>query len=643
VRYLTYLSLALALVCIQILIGGVKLVFSLPACVLLALGALIAFSGSRKVIAPPKACAFSALALAGWVTGRALFSPVEYLARSDFFLILAVVLIYFLTVMYFTAARARIVVVGLLLLVALVHVCIGGVQFKQGDNFMLLPGIMRSDYTWRASGFYVCPNHLAGLLEMMTLLALGQACWGNLRWGTRVIAGYCALMCLAGVAITGSRGGYLAIVFGFVVFAALSLWKVQLARRSSFWLIFSGLLLGVGILLGGGLLLMAQSDTLHARLGQIYDPTNPRLLLWKAALMQYHLEPITGTGSGTYLFYGRQFRFPIVQNDPMHVHNDYLELLAEYGLVGAILCGTFIVIHLVSGMAGLRRIVREQIAAAAPDAPVSSPDVALVIGAFSAIAALLLHSVVDFNMHIPANAWVVAFLFGILASPQTPSSASDTNATHTPGWWRWLGLAVAIVLLGFSVKLLPGEIFAEKARVALRDDRNGDALEAAKRGLRWEKKNPFLYGHKAEAEHFLTLTAPDPETARMWDGDAANDYEIALKLFPQDTGLLLKRAQILDLLGRFPEAEDIFQRLFQIDPLFGNVYSYYGLHWQLQRRMQAAELCFRIANRLGETDISSKGLQNIEKLKADPMGQAFISHLSGPQLNLPAEWILREQ
>jgi len=526
-----------------------------------------------------------------------------------------------------------------LLVFALIHIAVGAIQFKRADNFMLLPGIIRPPYEWRASGFYICPNHLAGLLEMMAMLALGQAFWGNHRPRTRVLAGYSALMCLAGLALTGSRGGYLSVVFGLGAFAVFSLWAVQMTRRGSFWLVFAGVLVGAVVVLGGGVFFMSQSETIRERLLQVYDPGNMRPLMWKAALTQYHLAPVAGTGSGTYLFYGRQFRSYTLQSDPMHVHNDYLELLAEYGVIGAILSGIFVLAHLVSGMAGLRNIVRDQLR---PGVPQLSNDLALVVGAFAAIAALLLHSVVDFNMHIPANVLFVAFLFGLLGRPLGDEETESTRPYLPAGWWRWLTVALAVVLLGLSIRLFPAEFFAEKARVALRDDRNADALALARRGVAWEKKNPFLYGYLGEAEHFLTLSAADEATARMLEEDAATDYGLALKLFPRDTGLLLKQAQVLDLLGDFAAAEEVFQRLFVVDPMFGNVYAYYGLHWQLQKRIKEAELCFRIARRLGETDISGKGLQNIERLKADPIAQSVISQSPGISLNLPAEYLLLE-
>ena len=49
---------------------------------------------------------------------------------------------------------------------------------------------------------------------------------------------------------------------------------------------------------------------------------------------------------------------PQVQNDPIHVHCDYLELLVEYGIVGVVLAVGFLVFHLRSGFRGVGEIVR---------------------------------------------------------------------------------------------------------------------------------------------------------------------------------------------------------------------------------------------------------------------------------------------
>ena len=94
--------------------------------------------------------------------------------------------------------------------------------------------------------------------------------------------------------------------------------------------------------------------------------------------------------------------------------------------------------------------------------------------------------------------------------------------------------------------------------MALRDDRNSEALAMARRGIAWEKGNPFLYSYLGEALHFLTLERTRSRGARNLHKDALEAYAHGLKLFPHDTGLLLKQAQVLDLLGRYPEARKTF-------------------------------------------------------------------------------------
>src|SRR5262249_39032723 len=135
-----------------------------------------------------------------------------------------------------------------------------------------------------------------------------------------------------------------------------------------------------------------------------------RIDLWKAAVQQFQLDPIDGTGSGTYLFYGRQFRSASIDSDPVNVHNDYLHLLAEYGILGALGFLFFFGAHLGKGWKNYQRLGPKRIAVSTR---VLSNNLALQIGALSAIAAYIVHSTLDFNLHIPANALLLAFVFGL--------------------------------------------------------------------------------------------------------------------------------------------------------------------------------------------------------------------------------------
>ena len=154
-RYVSLTFFIVALLLMQLLVGGAGLVFSLPATVLLAAAGVLAVGARREPGGRAMAlwAGLAALALGGYVVARTQFSPVVYLARWDLFLTLGALLVYGLTQWWFVRAADRLVVVGFLATLALVHVVVGGIQFKQADDFMLLPGIIRSSWEWRASGF----------------------------------------------------------------------------------------------------------------------------------------------------------------------------------------------------------------------------------------------------------------------------------------------------------------------------------------------------------------------------------------------------------------------------------------------------------------------------------------------------------
>ena len=605
--------LALAFAAIQALIGGAKLVYGLPSYALFAVGGflMLAARPNRDQAGPRLFCLVSTIAFALYVCVRAHFSPVEYQARYDFFMALGALIAYFVGAVHMPGAGRRNSLIAVLLTYAVVHVIVGVLQFTRGDNYMLLPWIYRPDYGWRASGFYICPNHLAGLLEVLGLIALSFCCWGRCRNSLRMLAGYAFAICLAGIAITGSRGGWLSTAFGLLAFAIISFWAVGRLRRHLFLPMLVAGIVGLAVLIGGALTVMKTSDAIRMRLGQVYDPTNMRILLWEAALKQFNLQPVVGTGAGTYIYYGRQFRAKEVQNDPIHAHNDYLELLAEYGLVGAGLCVVFLGAHIYSGVAGMRRVVRRKLE---PAYRMQSNEFALLVGTLSGVAALIAHSTIDFNLHIPANTLLVAFLFGVLANPE----ADAVHQRPARPWQRYVAPATGAVLLAFAVPLIEGEYHGELSRIALRDRMYPEALAHAERALSHEKKNADLYYYRGEAQHFLAFITQDERERFKLHAAAADDFAHGLAVFPQDLRLLLKLGRTLDNLGRFKEAEPFYDRAFIADPNFGNVYAYYGLHLQLQGQLKRAEEFYRKAISLGETEVAPAGLADLKQAAAGP-------------------------
>src|SRR6516164_6599208 len=227
---------ACALGLIQVLIGGTRLIFSLPVYGLLAIvGLMSAMSLRTPKPQPAKLCLASSAIFFGYILTRAFFSPVAYIARSDIYSVLGGLVVYLFIAFICTSAKQRISILLFLLALALVHASIGAIQFRDGSNFMLIPFLQRFDYGRRASGFYVCPNHLAGLLEVLGIFGLSIACWSCYPLWVKILVGYASAVCYLGVVLTGSRGGYLSTITSLVFFGALSLWLSRRSGTTAFW------------------------------------------------------------------------------------------------------------------------------------------------------------------------------------------------------------------------------------------------------------------------------------------------------------------------------------------------------------------------------------------------------------------------
>src|SRR5205085_1751735 len=103
-----------------------------PCCALVALAAILA-----GTIRPAKnasiACVLATMIFAGYLLARNRVSPVDYLARPDFFIVLGALTIYLLVAYYITGSRERMVVATALLILGLGQVVVGAIQFKRGD------------------------------------------------------------------------------------------------------------------------------------------------------------------------------------------------------------------------------------------------------------------------------------------------------------------------------------------------------------------------------------------------------------------------------------------------------------------------------------------------------------------------------
>jgi len=382
----------------------------------------------------------------------------------------------------------------------------------------------------------------------------------------------------------------------------LSLHVVRATRPKAFPRI--ALLIGLLAIaaVGGAILLMNTNELLRQRLSTIpqqvsRDKRDVRIYNWQAALDQIHLDPWLGTGAGSHIRYGRLFRRPQIQSDPIHAHNDYLELLAEYGIAGGLGMAAFLFAHLRSGWRNYRSILREELAHSSEWQPAREDQLALTIGALSAVVAYLVHSVSDFNLHVPGHALIFAFIFGTLAGPAREVKLDGLlRATML---LRWSLPPLALWVLIFAMATFGGEYWAEKARRALRDFQFSDSIKHAQKGLTFHDQNYELYFYLGGAHRGMALLENEA-AARVPHLEAAFEaYAKCIALFPEDEHALTRAAQTLDDLGRFKGAEPIFQTVLQLDPKLAKAHANYARHLAVVGRHDEAEPRMTEARKLG--------------------------------------------
>ena len=573
-----FLLLLAAFVTIQVLIGGTRMVFSLPSYLAIgAAGVLAVLAFRREKPLPNGLCLAATVLFFTYALVRAWLSPVPYIARSDIYSVLAGLVVYLVTAYVLTGPKHRLAFVFCLLVLAIVHVFIGALQFRDASNFMPISWLRRYDYGARASGFYVCPNHLAGLLEVLGIFGASLVCWSRWPVWAKLLLAYAVGICYLGVILTGSRGGYLSTAASLIVFALLSLAVLRQTTGGLFWrvtgaAIVAAFLIGLTVVYAVG-----KSPALSSRAHNTFETSNMRVDLWQAALQQWKLNPVFGTGSATYLYYGRMFRTDRVQADPVYVHNDYLQLLAEYGLVGFLSMVLFAGVHIWRGSQSFRRLGPKRVAVSAQ---LPSNALALNIGALAAIAGYVVHSALDFNLHIPANLLLMAFVFGLLAN----EGIVRESAAATAGWHRLARFALpalGLLLAVQSGRILPGEYFAERARAALRDNQPVAATYFAHRGLSFDSSNPDLHFYLGLARIDNAESFEIPEAAASFYREATIALERARALAPQENIYALELATTLDAQERYEEAEWLFYEVLQRDPRSRSLRRSYEGHLQL--------------------------------------------------------------
>jgi len=373
-----------------------------------------------------------AAALAGWAVVSGAVAGDVGAALAPMALLGAVVAV--LSVCRRATPTEREALAGAAAAIGVVAALVGWV----GVAWRIRPLALEDQALWRAASTLTYANATAALLVPLALVSLA---WSAARPGRWAPAAATSVL-LVGTAATLSRGGAVALVVGLVALAALlgpaAVFRAAFAPAAGAAVAFAGLvpsmpadspprpalalvamLVGLAItvvvprwrLTGGLVVVIAAAGVLVAgpALGAWSEISGPRLTVsssdradeTSAALRLVGERPVTGTGPGraTLAWTGPDGRTMVAR----YVHNEYLQVMTELGMVGLALLGAL----LVSAASMVRR--------GRPTA--GRPD--LWAGAAAGLVALAVHSSFDFLWHLAALPLLAALLAGISAPVTT--------------------------------------------------------------------------------------------------------------------------------------------------------------------------------------------------------------------------------
>ena len=250
-------------------------------------------------------------------------------------------------------------------------------------------------------GPYVNHNHYAGLMEMLVPILLVLSLTRLAGEKERMAAGVAAAIMIGTVFLSGSRGGMLAIFVELAFFAVVLLGQRRNPRIVVGAVVFAVVLVGLLTWLGGKELTSRVSSISTEARTELSGGT--RLSIDRDALRMFGNKPVFGWGLGTFPVVYPQYRSFYTNFFVNEAHNDYLQLLAEMGLLGF---GTMVWFIIVLYRSAMPKIANWT----------SDVSGAVTLACTLGFTGILVHSLLDFNLQIPANAALFYVLCTIAAA-----------------------------------------------------------------------------------------------------------------------------------------------------------------------------------------------------------------------------------
>ncbi len=491
--------------------------------------------------------------------GYALFhymqADVEYTARAEVLRLLVYALLFFVTLNNLHKSEWTQMTLYVLVFTGAAIAIYGIVQVIAGLDHVW-HFTRPEQYEGRGSGTFINPNHFAGFLGMLLPVCLAAVLTGRISQPMRILLGYSALLLLGGVAVSMSRGGWIASTLMLMTLIGVLGWRKQFRLRG---------IMVAGIAFGVLCLFFVTSEFAQIRVGGANKPgtmehVGSRTQLWGAATAVWQEEKLLGVGPGHF-----DHRFPAhrperLQSRPVRVHNDYLNTLVDWGLVGMLLTG----LMLGTMVSGIIKSWKYSQRTSSDLSAKTSNRAAFVLGSTVGLGSIALHSFVDFNLHIPSNAMLAATLAGLLAAYIRFATERYWVAVRLP-----VRLLLTVAVGGVAVLLMSQAIGQAREHARLEASQSAgsfpEQVQSLEQALEIEPNNFATAGLLGEI-HRRRAMESSRATRKIELKKAAAWLRQAIALNQYDAYSHARLGMALDQLGQAEKAGEYFAKAEQLDP-----------------------------------------------------------------------------